>query len=99
MELALAQKAKISHALPVALRQLLLLVATAFGIAYLTTACVSLACRPVHTEPTSSTFSRGLEAHAQAICGPTAVSAVAGRTMLLNNKWGLAFTTRAAVCE
>jgi hypothetical protein len=99
MELAFAQKAKSSHALPVALRQLLLLVATAFGIAYLTTAYISFAGRPVHTEPASSAFSRGLEAHAQAICGPTAVSAVAGRTMPLANNWGLVFTTRAAVCK
>lgn len=100
MELALVtQKTKPNRALTVALRQFLFLVATAFGIAYLSAACISFACRPANSEPGSSTVSRGLEFHARVICEPTAVSAVAARTMPVKYEWGLAFTTRAAVCE
>jgi hypothetical protein len=72
MELALAtKKAKIGSALAGTLRQLLLLIAIAYGIAYMVSGCISLASRPTGEEPRSGEAIQGSDSplHAELICG------------------------------
>lgn len=71
MELALTiRKAKTHSALGGALRQLLLLNALAYGIAYMVPACISFACGQVDGEMQSGAFVRGpsFDLHAELIC-------------------------------
>jgi hypothetical protein len=68
MELALATgKAKTRTALAGAVRQLLLLIALAYGTAYLVPACISFFCGQVN-EPSALERGSRFDLHAELIC-------------------------------
>ena len=71
MDLALAtKKANTRSALAVASRQLLLLIALGYGIAYIVPACISFASRQIGEEPRASAFVRAsdFELRAELVC-------------------------------